>query len=592
MAAVLAGICAAACAPRPSEPAAEPAPAASSPTEATVVGPAVFEDRAAATGLDFTHFNGMTGSYLFPEVMGSGCALVDVDGDGDLDAYLVQGAFLEPGKGDADALIPPPAGPLVDRLFLNRLVESGELRFDDVTATSGIEAAGYGRGVAVGDADGDGWPDIYVTNVGSNQLWRNRGDGTFEDATERAGADDRRWSVPAVFLDYDRDGRLDLFVGNYVDFDLATHDACKAGMDARDYCGPGFFEPAPDRLLHNRGAGRFTDVTLAAGMGREYGRALGAVAGDFDDDGRPDLYVANDWTPNQMWMNTGSGFENRALLGGTALNGKGAAEAGMGVDVADYDRDGDEDIFVTHLSGETNTLYRNQGGSVFSDVSQLSMLGGPSLPTTGFGTAFFDFDNDGWLDVVVFNGAVSASTATFDRAVRGLESGEGLGGVAALAQPNHLYRGHESGEFENVSARGGDGFRELEVSRGAAFGDVDNDGDIDVLVSNNSGPARLLINGVGQESRWIGLALRSDGGVGIGSVVTVTTEDGAVLRRRVRTSMSYASSSDPRVLVGLGAAGRVAEVRVRWLEGGYESYGALEPGRYHVLRRGAGKPAG
>ena len=560
------------------------------PAPPTNVGPTVFEDRASAAGLEFTHFNGMTGSYLFPEVMGAGAALVDVDRDGDLDAYLVQGAFLETGEGAAAPLVEPPAGPLVDRLFLNQLQESGELRFEDVTAESGLGSSGYGMGVTVGDVDGDGWPDLYVTNVGSNQLWRNRGDGTFEDITQRAGVDDRRWSVPALFFDYDGDGALDLFVGNYVEFDLGTHDACSSGRDVPDYCGPGFFRPEPDRLLHNRGDGTFEDVTLAAGMGSGYGKALGAVAADFDDDGRLDLYVANDWTPNQMWMNTRSGWENQALLGGTALNGKGVAEAGMGVDVADYDRDGDEDIFVTHLSGETNTLYRNQGRALFSDMSQPSRLGGPSLPTTGFGTAFLDFDNDGWLDVAVFNGAVSASTAMFDQMVRRIESGEGVGGVAALGQPNHLYRGHGSGEFEDVTARGGAGFRKLEVSRGAAFGDIDNDGDTDVLLTNNSGPARLLINQVGHESGWIGLALSSGPGVGIGSVVAVTTEGGATLRRRVRRSMSFASSSDPRVLAGLGDADGVAEVRVRWLGGGQESYGELETGRYHTLRRGAGTP--
>ncbi len=553
-------------------------------TPAPTTEPAAFEERAGPVGLVFQHVNGSDGRYLLPEIMGSGAALFDFDGDGDLDAYLAQGANLEPGAGHASS-----DSPARDRLFRNELAESGELRFVDVTAESGIDSTGYGMGVAAADYDGDGRTDLYVTNFGPNRLWRNLGGGRFVDATQAAGADDPRWSVPAVFFDYDRDGALDLFVANYVDFNLGSHTLCTFGSGEPDYCSPKTYRAEPDRLLRNLGNGRFAQTTDRAGMAKEFGNGLGAVPGDFDLDGRLDLYVANDGTPNQLWMNRGGRFENRALFAGSAVNGRGEAEAGMGVTAGDLDGDGDEDLYVTHITGETSTLYLNDGGGLFTDAGMVAGLDTPSLAMTGFGTGWFDFDNDGDLDLLAVNGAVRR----LDRARAG---GEAAARAAAatdherrFGQPNQLFRNLGDGRFEDATALGGPSFTAYEVSRGAAFGDVDNDGDTDVLISNNNGPVRLLVNVVGQDGGWIGLRLVTEDGNrdALGSLVHVALDDGRMIMRRVRAQWSYASSSDPRVLVGLGAAG-IEDVRVTWLGGREESFGPLSPRTYHKLREGEG----
>ena len=569
----------ASCAERPAvEPSREP------PTAERPAAPPAFEERAADVGLVFQHRNGGAGRYLLPEIMGSGAALFDFDGDGDLDAFLVQGADLEPGAGHAAS-----DSPARDRLFRNELAESGELRFVDVTVESGIDSTGYGMGVAAADYDGDGRTDLYVTNFGPNQLWRNLGRGRFEDATQAAGADDPRWSVPAAFFDYDRDGALDLFVGNYVDFNLGSHTLCTFGSGEPDYCSPKTYRAEPDRLFRNLGNGRFAQTTDRASMAKEFGNGLGAVPADFDLDGRLDLYVANDGTPNQMWMNRGGRFENRALFAGSAVNGRGEAEAGMGVDAGDLDGDGDEDLYVTHITGETSTLYLNDGGGLFTDAGMVAGLDTPSLAMTGFGTGWFDFDNDGDLDLLAVNGAVRR----LDRARAG---GEAAARETAatdherrFGQPNQLFRNLGDGRFEDVSALGGPAFAAYEVSRGAAFGDMDNDGDTDVLISNNNGPVRLLVNVVGQDGAWIGLRLVAADGRrnALGSLVRVALDDGRTITRRVRAQRSYASSSDARVLVGLGAAG-IEDVHVTWLGGREESFGPLSPRTYHELRQGEG----
>ena len=543
--------------------------------------PAAFEERAAEVGLSFRHRNGARGRYLLPEIMGSGAALFDADGDGDLDAYLVQGADLEPGAADGGS-------PARDRLFRNELVETGELHFVDATDDSGIESTGYGMGVAAGDFDGDGRVDLYVTNLGPNRLWRNVGGGRFEDATEAAGADDPRWSVPAAFFDYDADGRLDLFVANYVDFNLGSHTLCTFGSGEPDYCSPKTYRAEPDRLFRNLGNGRFEQTTDRAGLATEFGNGLGAAPADLDLDGLLDLYVANDGTPNQMWMNRGGGrFENRALFGGSAVNRRGEPEAGMGIGAGDMDGDGDEDLYVTHITGETSTLYLNDGDGHFTDAGMPAGLDAPSLPMTGFGTGWLDFDNDGDLDLLAVNGAVRRLDRARSGDAAAARAAAGTDHERRFGQPSQLFRNLGDGRFEDVSPLGGPAFAAYEVSRGAAFGDVDNDGDTDVLITNNDGPARLLMNLVGQDGGWIGLRLvTADGNRdALGSVVHVALDDGRLLMRRVRAAMSYASSSDPRVLLGLGDA-RVEDIRVSWLAGGEESFGALAPGAYHELRQG------
>ena len=569
----------------------------------------------------------MSGELYISEIMGAGGALFDFDNDGDLDIYLVQGQTLGPGRILDDALVAPQASlPLTDRLYRNDLVVHADgtrtLRFTDITKGSGLVGRSYGMGVAAGDFDNDGRVDLYRTALGPNQLFRNNGDGTFTDVSDRTRTSDPRWSVSASFVDIDRDGWLDLYVGNYLDHSVDERIRCYTRTGKRDYCGPRSYTPVPDRLYRNRRDGTFVDATAEAQVAREYGPALGVVAADFNADGWPDIYVANDGEPNLLWINQQNGrFRNTALLAGAALNGLGSAEGSMGVDAGDFDNDGDEDLFMTNLVGETNTLYVNDGSGLFEDRTARVGLGVPSLPYTGFGTAWFDFDNDGWLDLLVANGAVriletlSRATDPFplherNQLFRNLGTGPFAG---SPARPSTLRqaqgrpepgRGTTSsgrpepaegrqprwGAFEDVTARAGAVFELSEVSRGAAFGDVDNDGDVDVLVTNNNGPARLLINHVGQRNRWVGLRLvggpeRRDM---LGARVGVFRNEGPPLWRRARADGSYASANDPRVLVGLGSATTVPRIRVVWPSGRAEDWTDVAVGRWITLTEGSG----
>jgi len=553
--------------------------------------PPLFTEIAAEVGLDFVHDNGMIGEYYFSEMMGGGGALFDYDGDGDLDVYLVQSGPL--GKGAA-------AGGSGDRLYRNDLevTASGErrLRFTDVTEESGIGGGGYGMGVAAGDVDNDGWTDLYVTNFGPNRLLRNQGPGddgvvTFAEVPGAGGADDPKWSVSASFLDYDLDGRLDLFVVDYVDFALATHKPCRSHTGAVDYCSPLAYGPEPDELYRNLGPGedgnpRFQRVSAASGVHGAFGAGLGVVTGDLDGDGWVDVYVANDQSPNQMWINQGPGedgvvtFENDALLGGTAVNADGRPEAGMGAAAADVDGDGDLDLLVTHLDRETNTLYLNEGDGFFEDRTVASGIGVPSWDFTGFGLAWLDFDNDGWLDFAVANGAV-----------KHLEPLVRRGDPYPLHQPNQLFRSLGPGEdgvlrFEEVTGRAGPGFALSEVSRGLAAGDVDSDGDADLLVVNNNGPVRLLRNDVGHHRPWLGLRLLTGGRDALGAKVGVVRRGGPTLWRQVQTDGSYAAAGDPRLLVGLGDAAEVTGVKIRWPDGQEEERKVPGTGQYLTWRQG------
>ena len=544
----------------------------------------LFSDQAQAVGIDFVHFNGMSGEKYYCEMVGSGGALFDYDNDGDLDLYIVQGNMLGPKKSLKDSLFPPRVPlPPRDRLYRNDLETradgSRNLRFTDVTGESGIEATGYGMGVAAGDVDNDGWIDLYVTNFGRNRLYRNNGDGSFSEAAmpEKATI---RWSVSAAFLDYDRDGWLDLFVGNYVNFSFSHTKNCFGSTGRVDYCGPLSYEPVPDQLFRNRGDGTFEDASAASQIARQYNGSLGVVTADFNLDGWIDLYVANDQRPNHLWMNQRDGtFNNEALLAGCAFNKDGKAESSMGVDAADFDNDGDEDLFMTHLLNETNTLYRNDGTGWFEDQSSDTRLAPPSFPYTGFGTAFLDYDNDGWLDVLALNGHVST-----------LEALANNNDPYPLHQPNQLFRNLVGERFEDVTGGAGGVFGISEVSRGGAFGDVDNDGDTDVLVVNNNGPVRLLINQMGHRRHWLGLRLmdrRLQRDL-LGTRVAVFLSGGRTLWRRVRTDGSYASSNDSRLLLGLGDGTQVLKVRAYWIDGNVEEWSGLPVDQYTVLYRGSG----
>jgi hypothetical protein len=541
----------------------------------------VFIETARAVGLDFHHYNGMTGQMYLAEIMGSGAALLDFDNDGDLDIYMVQGTTLEPNTSPGATLFPwRGSGQPCGRLYRNDLAAdaktTGKLRFTDVTNESRIAATGYGMGVAAGDFNNDGRIDLYLTNVGPNIMLRNNGDGTFTDVTKETGTDDARWSTSASFFDYDRDGWLDLFVTNYMDFSVAKNPACYADTSARDYCGPSAFRPVPDRLFHNKGNGTFEDVSVASGIVKEFGSGLGVVTADLNRDGYIDIYVANDGDPNQLWINQKNGaFKNEALLAGAAVNRDGLAEAGMGVDAGDFDGDGDDDIFLTHLMEETNTLYDNLGNGMFEDRTVETGLGRQTRRFTGFGAAWFDYDNDGWLDLLSVNGAV-----------RTLAHLAGKGDRYPLGQPNQLFHNTGKGGFIETSSQAGDSFQLLEVSRGAAFGDIDNDGDTDVLICNNNGPARLCLNQIGNRRNWLGL--RMVGGKHnrdmLGARVEVVTGKSMSLWRRARTDGSYLSSMDPRVLVGLGDAQSVEVVRVFWPSGAIDEWRNPLINRYVTLK--------
>src|SRR5712691_10837523 len=408
-----------------------------------------FTDVAKSSGLDFVHFNGMLGKLYYPEIMGPGVALLDYDNDGDLDVYLVQGQMLGAGKSTADATFAP-QGALRDRLFRNDTTVGADgtrtIRFTEVTDTSGIDIRSYGMGVAVGDFNNDGWVDIYRTGLHGGVMLRNNGDGTFTDVTRQTGADDGGdWGVSASFVDYDRDGWLDLFVGNYLIYSLDADARCLSPSGQRDYCPPASYRARPSRLYHNRGNGTFEDVTARALVGGAYGPALGVATADFNGDGWIDLYVANDGQPNQLWINQRNGtFKDTAFVSGSAVNSTGNATASMGVDAGDFDNDGDDDLIITNWLDQMNTLFVNDGTGNFEDRKAPSGLGPPSRAKTGFGTGWLDFDNDGWLDLFVANGGV----ATIEALAR-------VNDPFPLRMTPQLYRNLGNGRFEDVSARAG-----------------------------------------------------------------------------------------------------------------------------------------
>lgn len=554
----------------------------------TVTAASIFVEVAQQTGLDCRHFNGMTGAFVLAEITGAGGALFDYDNDGDLDIYCVQGALLGSGSQMSQAVFPwPEKTPPQDRLYRNDLrVEpdgSRRLRFTEVTEQSGIRALGYGMGVATGDINNDGWLDLFVSNYGQNQLFQNQGDRTFVEVSAAAGiAQAQRWSTSAAFVDYDQDGWLDLYVTNYVASSPDAEPRCYAANSARDYCGPDAFQAVPDQLFHNQGNGTFVEVSAAAGITQAFGAGLGVVTADFNKDGWLDIYVANDGDPNQLWINQHDGtFSDEALWSGSAVNHQGQAEASMGVDAADFDGDGDDDLFMTHLMEETHTVYTNLGKGVFADRTITLGLTNTAGRYTGFGTGWFDYDNDGWLDLIILNGAVK----TLEHLAR-------QGDRYPLDQPNQLLRNLAGKQFSEVSEQVGAVFQTAAVSRGAAFGDIDNDGDTDVLVLNNNGPAQLLLNQVnqqaGQQPHWLGLRLigTAAGRDMLGASVEIVRPNAHSLWRRARTDGSYCSANDPRVLVGLGKTDTISAVRVEWPDGQQETWTELGANRYTTLRQG------
>ena len=529
-----------------------------------LAGDAWFEDRSEAAGLTFSHRSGFDERYLMPEVAAGGGGLFDMDGDGDLDAYLVQSGSL------VDATRRSPG----NQLFKNL----GDGTFENVTPGSGAEDTGYGMGVACGDYDNDGDVDLYVTNYGPNRLLTNDGTGRFEDRTEAAQVAANDWSSSAGFLDYDRDGDLDLFVVNYIRWSPEMELDCYNQLGSLDYCSPKNYDaPAVDRLYRNDGAGQFTDVTRPAGLYQAFGNGLGFAFGDYNADGWLDIFVANDGLGDQLWVNQQDGtFRDEALIRGCAVDLEGGIpKAGMGVTTGDIDNDGDLDLMVCNLVDETDSVYLNEG-DFFSDVTAQAGLGTVSRHYTRFGMGWVDFNNDGQYDLYQANG----------RVMRAADSH----GEDPYAEPNVLFAGTVDRRFKEQLPRGGTASELVAASRGAAFGDIDNDGGVDILVINRDAPAHLLLNRVATASgaNWLTFrALETSGRDAEGAQVLLDAA-GESMRRDVRSGYSYLSCNDPRAHFGLAQSGKVTNVRVVWADGVEEAFGEFEANQQVELRRGAG----
>ncbi|MCB9914024.1 MAG: CRTAC1 family protein [Planctomycetes bacterium] len=546
-------------APAPTSPSSR-APG-NAPAAPAAQSPPTFVEAAAKWGVDFTHVYAHEQRFWFPELASGALALFDYDGDGDLDLYCVQAGDCKAGEVVTEG---------------NVLYRNDGGHFTDVTAEAGVGDTGYGHGVAVGDYDNDGDLDLYVANLYANVLYRNDGDGTFTDVTAQAGVGLDKWTVSCGFFDYDRDGDLDLFAVNNVNWSPIVEMKCETNYGVQDYCSPGNYNaPSVDTLYRNEGDGTFTDVTESSGISKGTGVGWGVAAADFNLDGWIDFYVTNDGMANLLWLNDQKGgFTDRALLLGCALNVNGTAEAGMGVQAVDVENDGDVDLFMTHMHNETNTFYLNKKG-VFTDRTAATGLGVTSLLYTGFGMGFHDFDLDGELDLYIANGRVGLTPPH-------------LSEQDPYAEPNQLYFGLGDGKFRE-DTRGPTAKKLLGTSRAAAFGDIDDDGDVDLVYMDWAAPVKLLENVGERRGGWIGFrVVGPHGSDALGATVEVVA-GGRSQFRRCDPCYSFCSANDTRVHYGLGPAQSVEEVHVTWPTGERETFGPFEAGRYHTLRQGTGR---
>lgn len=547
------------------------------PGETPAAPPIRYTDVTEEAGIRFVHRHGGTGEKYLPEAMSGGVILFDFDGDGDLDLYFIQAGKLPAVPGQAERNV----------LYRN----DGGWKFTDVSRRSGLDDDGYGMGGAIADIDNDGNLDVYVTNFGPNRLYRNEGDGTFTEVSERAGVGDPLFGASAAFGDVDRDGHVDLYVVNFLDFTVKTHKKCgQRKPNVQAYCHPDEYSGADDRLFRNRGDGRFEDVTRRCIQGplqnaeaerwlsgEMVGKGLGVVFTDCDLDGDLDIYVANNSTRNYLFRNQGDGKFEEDFTGGVAFNKDGKTEGSSGVDAGDVDGDGRMDLFTVHLDGETNTLYRQEEElGFFSDCSQKAGLAVASVPFVGFGTNLFDCDNDGDLDIFVANGHIVDNIGLY-------RPGEKAG------QANLLFQNNGAGRFSDVSRSSGDYFLRETVSRGSAVGDLDNDGDLDLVVCQSNGPPALLRNDGGERNHSVLFHLTGSRSNRAGIGARVTIEVGEVERTaEVRSGSSYLSQSDLRLHFGLGKATRVKKATVHWPSGTVETFEDLPADHLIFIKEGEG----
>lgn len=525
--------------------------------------PVQFTDITEKAGIAFKHVSSPEKKFIV-ESMSGGVGLIDYDNDGYLDIYLVNSLTVDMAKSKQKTR---------SALYHN----NGNGTFTDVTEKAGVGDIGWGMGVAIGDYDNDGFDDIYVTCLGPNHLLKNNGNGTFTDVTQKAGVGDPRWSAGAAFVDYDNDGKLDLFVSNYVDFDVnhlpefGKDRTCQfKGIPVQ--CGPRGLPGAGDSLYHNNGDGTFTDVSKKAGVSDPDGYyGLGVIASDFDGDGLVDIFVANDSTPNFLYHNNGDGtFKEIGFNSGTAVNENGSEQGSMGVTLGDYNHDGRLDLFITNFDDDYNTLYRNDGKGSFTDVSYAAKVAAVSLPYVGWGTKFFDYDNDGWIDLLVVNGHVYPQLPTY-------------------RQRNFVHHNNRDGTFTEVGTQLGAPFSEKHTARGAAFGDIDNDGDVDVIIGNLDGSPQLLRNDGGNANnsvliKLIGSKSNRDG---IGARVTVVAGDLNQIDE-VHSGDSYISQSDLRLPFGLEKRTKIDLIEVHWPSGTVDKLANLNVNKILTIKEGQG----
>ena len=511
-------------------------------------GPIAFEEIAAHSGIHFVADSCPTPNKNLPETMLAGVALFDYDNDGYLDVYFVNGAAIPSLRKESPK-------------YWNRLFHNNhDGTFTDVTERAGVKGEGYGMGVAIGDYDNDGWPDIFLANVTKNQLLHNNGNGTFTDVTDKTGVGGgildghKMWAVAAGWFDYDNDGRLDLFVSNYCKWEVNKDPFCGPNPETRAYCHPKNYAPLPNTLYHNNVDGTFTDVSAATGIDQIRGKGMGVAFADYDHDGFMDVYVANDNAPNMLFHNLGGRkFEEVALRAGVAYPESGGYASGMGADFRDVDNDGDDDIWFSAFEGDTFPLFRNRGGKGdFREVTTVSGLTSATRPMSGWSNAIADFDNDGWKDLIVARGHALDNIA--------------LMSLRKPEEPNSVFRNLGNGRFEDVSAGAGQEFQSSAPHRGLAVGDLDNDGRLDALITVLNGPAQYFHNVTRNGNHWLLIKLvgvRSNR-MGLGAQVRITTDDGRKQYNHATTSTGYAGSSDPRIHFGLGKSAMVKEIDIVW----------------------------